>query len=88
MKNHASIQQLLQTADIEGLIALGAPRDEYTSEAASFAEAMALLPAAERTEAQLYAILAALWAERFSLDNAALKLRAQALLQVVRALLN
>ena len=65
----SQINNILQIVDIEGLIALGAPDDEYSSEAKYIFNAITKLSVSEKTEANIFAIISLLWIEQFSLSD-------------------
>ena len=52
--------------DIEGLIELGAPDDEYDSEAEQTLAAVRRLSDDERTKANITSIIALIWAKSFN----------------------
>jgi hypothetical protein len=52
--------------DIEGLIELGAPDDEYDSEAEQTLAAVRRLSEHERTKAAIVSIIAMIWAKSFN----------------------
>lgn len=70
-----SINALLCERDIEGLIELGAPLDEYESEAKIIAEAVSDLTVEQRTEENILAIVTVVWAKYFELSPNELELR-------------
>lgn len=78
------IQEVLNREDVEGLLALGAPRDEYD------AEAKLILSAIESghvspNEEQLYEILQKIWVRVFGpLSQAQIQERQAALRRVAR----
>ncbi len=72
------IANILHEEDIEGLIALGAPDDEYDDEAAQIAEAISKLDVAVRTQNNIAAIIALAWARSFDHSPEAIKLRSAA----------
>jgi hypothetical protein len=61
----ASIQELVRVADPEGLLAEGAPADEYEPEERAFFAAIAHLPTAELLAATLLPHLERIWTESF-----------------------
>jgi hypothetical protein len=65
----ASIKELVQSADVEGFIADGAPADEYDHEAESILASIAHLTTAELTEPTLMPLLEAVWSKSFSEDD-------------------
>jgi hypothetical protein len=60
-----AIEEVLRSADIEALIQLGAPKDEYESEARSIMDAVARLDVNEVTEESLTAIIRTEWSKWF-----------------------
>jgi hypothetical protein len=71
-----TINEYLREEDVEGLIAIGAPADEYESEAKDIARALDAFQPAEQTGANIAAALALIWARYFNLsaDDMALRL--------------
>lgn len=70
-----TIASLLRQADIEGYIELGAPSDEYDSEAEVLALAFAELDAKEATVENIKAIVTEAWKQSFNLGEAELGIR-------------
>lgn len=60
-----AIEEVLRSADIEALIQLGAPKDEYESEARSIMNAIVHLDEKDLTEERLTAILRVEWTHWF-----------------------
>lgn len=81
------VNSLLIAEDIEGLIALGAPLDEYVSEAKMIADATASLTADQFNEEHVIAIIALAWAT-FELSPDELELRLPSIVKVARNILN
>ena len=77
--DRASIDELVALADVEGLIAGGAPADEYESEAERIFAAIAHFPTADLVSQRLMPILERVWQESFSLDDRRLSDRRPAL---------
>ena len=75
----ASIKELVQTADVEGFIADGAPADEYDHEAESIHAAIGHLTTAQITVGNLMPSLETVWRKSFIDDDAELALRRPAL---------
>lgn len=73
------IHTLLIQADIEGLIEVGAPTDEYDDEAAQIAAAVSLLSHEETTEETIVAIISLVWMKSFELSDEELTLRLPAI---------
>jgi len=79
------LQETLNSEDIEGLLALGAPEDEYSQEAQSIAAALNVLHEDDFTEDNLTEIVRRIWIDAFGpLSDADLKKRARAFRQVAR----
>jgi hypothetical protein len=70
-----SIQDLVRAADIEGLIAQGAPTDEYEPEEEQILSAIQHLPTSNLTTPNLLPLLEAIWRKSFTLDDAELATR-------------
>jgi hypothetical protein len=81
------INRLLIDEDIEGFIALGAPDDEYSSEATLIADAINRLPQTQFTEENITAIIIVVWAA-FELWPEDLKLRAPYIHNVVQRIMH
>jgi len=64
-----TIASLLRQADIEGYITLGAPADEYDSEAEALARAFAELDDDETTVENIEAIITEAWKQSFNLEE-------------------
>lgn len=62
----ASISEALRTEDVEGLIASGAPSDEYDSEARNILSVLTSLENNQLTESSIISILALEWAKSFN----------------------
>lgn len=74
-----SIRELMREADPEGLIADGAPADEYEPEEDNFFAAIEHFPTSDMIAAKLTPILESVWSESFNLQAAALEERRPAL---------
>ena len=61
-----SVEELFTTHDIEGLIAAGAPADEYEPEMEQLIEALAAIPTGQATQSRIIAILDEIWRKDFS----------------------
>lgn len=59
------LNNLLEKEDIEELISLGAPSDEYSKEAASIAASITKLQKDQRNEGAITAIIAMVWSQNF-----------------------
>lgn len=71
----SSILQFLTEADIEGLIAAGAPVDEYEEEAEAIFLALESVEPQLLSDDAVIAIVSSVWAESFGLDAHSLKQR-------------
>jgi len=72
----ASVQELVRSADVEGLIAIhGAPADEYEPESKHIFSAIENFPTAELTVSNILPILETVWRKNFIDDDAKLALR-------------
>lgn len=80
----ASIQDLLRAADPEGLIADGAPADEYEPEERDILAAIAHLPTAELLATDLLPRFEAIWTRSFNLSAEDLAARRPALLSLAK----
>ena len=69
MSGHQEIQEILNVEDIEGLLALGAPRDEYEHEAELIDLALGASPSNERatpiSKDSVKELITRIWDERF-----------------------
>jgi len=81
------LNALFQQEDIEGYINLGAPSDEYASEAANVAAALSQLEDSEITEENITALLILEWMQSFDLSDADIAPRAAALQRIARWIL-
>ncbi len=79
-----SIRELVRDADIEGLIADGAPQDEYDPEADAWFDQIAPLAPAELVADSLLPGLEALWRSGFDLNEDTLAQRRPELLVLAR----
>jgi hypothetical protein len=61
-----SIEELFTTTDLEGLIADGAPADEYEPEMEQLIEALAQIPTGEASQSKIVDILTGIWRTDFS----------------------
>jgi hypothetical protein len=71
--HQTQIQALLTNLDIEGLIALGAPQDEYTSESEIIFTAIRQLPEPGRNPETMLSIVLTVWQESFGLSEAQIR---------------
>ena len=63
------IEALLIQYDIEGLIALGAPKDEYSDEAFIIFETLSNYKSADLDYNDVALIISNVWKNKFNLDN-------------------
>lgn len=70
-----AIMAALNEEDVEGLLELGAPRDEYESEAAMIADLLASIPRSDRTEDSIMAAVSAVWGRMFGRSSSDLEAR-------------
>jgi hypothetical protein len=82
-----SVQNILREEDIEGLIQLGAPADEYDSEAREIAAAISRL-GKHPTEEQVVQVLVHVWREFFDLGPEDIEARGEAFLRVAHRLIH
>lgn len=82
-----TINSILEQEDIEGYINLGAPSNEYASEAADIAAAISQLDDSEITEGNIMALLALKWMENFNLSESDISQRTEALRRVTKTLM-
>lgn len=82
-----SLKNILCEEDIEGLIKLGAPADEYNSEANEIEAAMSSL-GDNRSEEQVVQLLEHVWKGFFDLSTEDIELRRDAFQRVARRIMN
>lgn len=80
----SSIQELVRTADPQGLIADGAHADEYEPEELSLLNALNGLPTAEILVANILPPLEVIWQKSFSLSEEELAVRRPKLLSLAK----
>ncbi len=85
--SESTINALLQQEDIEGFVNLGAPSDEYLSEAQNITASISQLSENERTEANITALLVIEWAQSFNLSEADIFPRREAFQRLAAAIL-
>jgi hypothetical protein len=78
------IDAILQAEDIEGLLELGAPKDEYSHEAARITSELGALMPGDATEDRITAVVANVWARSFNLSEEDLDKRCPALRRVAQ----
>ena len=71
----AAVNLLLQKEDIEGLLAVGAPNDEYSSEADEIATVVSKLNPDQFNQDNIAAIISLLWMKSFELGELEIALR-------------
>lgn len=81
------ISSLLRRADIEGYIELGAPKDEYDSEAEALALAFSELNNEEATVENITTIINQAWMQSFNLNESDLDIRQSQINNLVEAIL-
>lgn len=81
------INRILVQADIEGLIAAGAPEDEYIAEAGQVAEAISELAEGQLNYDVLLSIISLIWAQYFKLSPAEFELRLPIIRQTTEKIL-
>ncbi len=83
------IRDVLKRADIEGLIEIGAPKDEYDPEAEMIWQRISVAGPADQlfNEETVVAIIRRVWEEMFELDSHNLEKRTIAFTSVARELL-
>ena len=86
--NVERIQAALNDADVEGLLAMGCPDDEYAPEARMVAEALATIATTERTEHRVVAILSAVWGQMFGCSDQGLESRRPAFQTIAQRIVN
>lgn len=82
----SDIDTALREEDIEGLIALGTPTDEYSSEAKEIADALQLLHNECPNEEVLVSIISHVWSESFHRSEQELEERKPAFQRVAKKL--
>lgn len=82
----SAIEAALNAEDVEGLLALGAPADEYDSEAAMITEILASIPRSDRTEDAVIAAVSTVWGRMFGGSPAALEERRPAFRRIAQRL--
>jgi hypothetical protein len=81
------IDNALRAEDVEGLLELGAPNDEYSHEAKTIASELDELTLDAASEDSVAAVIAKVWAKSFELSDEDLDKRCAALLRVARQIL-
>jgi hypothetical protein len=83
----AKIESILRIEDVEGLIELGAPADEYASEARDIALAIAKLHPSPITETSVVAIIALVWGKSFDRSAKEIEQRLPAFRRIAQRIL-
>lgn len=65
MISASQVETVLQEEDIEGLLAIGSPKDEYISEAIQMAAKLNTLPFEQRTESNVSKVVMEVWEVMF-----------------------
>lgn len=81
------IDDALRAEDVEGLLELGAPRDEYSHEAKTIASELDELTTGAASEENIAGVIAKVWAKSFELSDEDLDKRYTALHRVARQIL-
>ncbi len=81
------IRDVLKQGDIEGLIEIGAPQDEYDSEAQMIWQEMMSFESAALDDKTVVAIVRRVWEDMFELDDQNLGKRTDAFASVAREIL-
>ena len=82
----STIKAILLDEDIEGLIKIGAPADEYNGEAAQIASEISRLRG-QPTERQVTQVIEEVWKRSFDLGRADLNLRRDAFRRVAQRII-
>jgi hypothetical protein len=80
--NTETIEKILNQHDIEGLLAAGAPHDEYESEACDIAAALEVMNDSDMDIAHVCALIAEIWQRSFGLTDADVLKRKETFLEV------
>ena len=83
----SAINTILQKEDVEGLIAQGAPHDEYAHEAKEIADAVMSLNQDQQTETNVVAIISLVWAKSFNRSAEEIKKRIPTFQHIAQQLL-
>ena len=83
----AKVKLAMQREDVEGLIELRAPDDEYDAEAQAVLSALMAMPTPELNPSALAAIISVVWAKSFGRTEEEIKLRMPAFLNIANQLL-
>ena len=83
----SQISSALRAEDIEGLIALGAPGDEYAREAQEISNALMSLNSVRQTADAIVAIVALVWAKSFNRSSEEINERMPAFRRIAQRLI-
>jgi len=84
----SQISSALRAEDIEGLIALGAPGDEYAHEAQEISSALMSLNSVRQTIDTIVAIIALVWAKSFNRSSEEINERIPAFRRIAQQLIS
>jgi hypothetical protein len=84
----SEIEAILRAEDIEGLLAAGAPRDEYDSEAKDICNALNSAQNSDLDVDQITDLIAAIWGKWFGLSTENLQKRKPAFRNVTAQIIN
>lgn len=84
----STIAELLRHSDIEGYIELGAPRDEYDSEAEALALSFSELGDQHVTVDSITSIIREVWRESFNLNDTELQKRKNIMQDLAKNIVN
>lgn len=87
MVSVSAVDNALRAEDVEGLLELGAPNDEYSHEAKTIASKLDELTPGAASEDSITAVIANIWAKSFELSDEDLDKRYTALRRVARQIL-
>ena len=83
----STVATALREEDIEGLIASGAPADEYATEAKQIASALTALKSNQLNAATVSSVIALVWAKSFNRSAEEIKQRIPAFQHIAERLL-
>ena len=88
MKNlNKALESILRNEDIEGLIAIGAPPDEYDLEAKYIAEGISKLERDQINQETIVAIVSIVWIDQFGYSSEEILLRVPSFRRVAENLM-
>lgn len=76
------INEILQQADIEGLVGIGAPKDEYAQESILINAAIEDMESIERTVENIESAISVIWASAFELSPPEMQVRRESIRRV------